>query len=71
MIDISELLICAAVAQCVRAFAPQAEEWVFESQPRQSYVVKTGSDSSISKHSAIGGVLLKRGTENGTENGTE
>ena len=26
----------AAVAQWVRAFAPQAEGWVFESQPRQT-----------------------------------
>ena len=25
-----------AVAQWVRAFAPQAEGWVFESQPRQT-----------------------------------
>ena len=47
------VLICAAVAQWVRALAPQAEEWVFESQPRQSYVVKTGSDSSTSNCSAI------------------
>ena len=42
------------MAQWVRAFAPQAEGWVFESQPRQSYVVKTGSDSSTAKRSAIG-----------------
>ena len=27
------------VAQWVRAFAPQAEGWVFESQPRQTQVV--------------------------------
>ena len=42
------------VAQRVRAFAPQAEGTVFESQPRQTYVVKTGSDSSIAKRSALG-----------------
>ena len=39
----------AAVAQWVRAMAPQAEGWVFESQPRHTYVVKTGSDSSTAK----------------------
>ena len=26
----------AAVAQWVRAFAPQTEDWVFESKPRQT-----------------------------------
>ena len=36
----------AAVAQWIRAFDLQAEHWVYESQPRQSEVVKTGSDSS-------------------------
>ena len=30
----------AVVAQWVRAFAPQAEGLVFESQPRQTQVVK-------------------------------
>ena len=30
------MLITAAVAQWVRAFALQAEGWVFESQPRQT-----------------------------------
>ena len=33
----------AAVAQWISAFALQAEGWMFESQ---TYVVKTGSDSS-------------------------
>ena len=28
--------VAAAVAQCVKAFAPQAEVWVLESQPRQT-----------------------------------
>ena len=37
----------------VRALASQAEDWVFESQPRQALVVKTGSDSSTSKRSAL------------------
>ena len=44
------------VAKWVRALAPQAEGWVFESQPRQPKVVKTGtcSDSSIAKRIAMG-----------------
>ena len=41
----------AAVAQWVRAFAPQAEGWEFESQPQLG---KSGSDSSTAKLSAIG-----------------
>ena len=41
-------------AQWVRTFTPQAEGWVFESQPRQTQVVKTGSDSSTAKRSALG-----------------
>ena len=32
----------ATVAQSVKAFAVQAEGWVFESLPRQTYVVITG-----------------------------
>ena len=44
----------AAVAQWLRALAPQAEGWVFESKPRQTQVVSTGSDSSTAKRSAIG-----------------
>ena len=46
--------LTAAVAQSVRAFAPQAEGWVFESQTRQTQAVKTGSDSYTAKRSAIG-----------------
>ena len=38
----------------VRAIAPQADGWVFESQPLQTRVVKTGSDSSNAKRSATG-----------------
>ena len=44
----------AAVAQRARAVASKAEGWVFESQPRQTLVVKTGSDCSTAKRSAIG-----------------
>ena len=44
----------AAVAQWVRALAPQAEGWVFESQLRQSWVVKTSSDSFTAQLSALG-----------------
>ena len=43
----------AAVAQWVRAFAPQTEGWGFEFQPQQNLVVKTGRDSFTVKHSAI------------------
>ena len=41
-------------SQIVRALAPQAEGWVFKFQPRQTNVIKTGSDSSTAKRSAIG-----------------
>ena len=37
-----------------RSLAPQAEDWVFESQPRQTYVVQPGSGSSAAKLSAVG-----------------
>ena len=43
-----------AVTQWVRAFASQAEGWVIQSQPRQTKVLKTGSDSSTAKRSAVG-----------------
>ena len=57
---ILSIKITAAVAQWVGALASQAEGWVFESQPRQTKVVKTGSDSSIVKRSALGvSVTLK------------
>ena len=46
-------VLTAAVAQSVRAFAPQMEDWVFESKPRQT-CHKTGSDSSTAKRLAIG-----------------
>ena len=42
------------MAHCARAFAPQAEGWVFESQPQQTQVIKAGSDSYTRKCSAIG-----------------
>ena len=35
------------------ALVPQAEGLVFEFQPRQTLVVKAGSDSSTAKRSAI------------------
>ena len=41
--------ITAAVAQWVRAFDPPAEGWMFESQPPQTLVAKTGN-SSTAKH---------------------
>ena len=42
----------AAVAQWARAFASQAEGWVFESQLQQTHVVKTSSDIPMAKRSA-------------------
>ena len=50
----SKIEVTAAVAQWVRALAPKADGWVFESQPGQPSVVKTGNDSSTAKPSAIG-----------------
>ena len=44
--------ITAAVVKSVRAFDSHAEGLVFESQPRQTLVVKTGSNSSPGKRSA-------------------
>ena len=44
----------ATVAQWVRALAPKFEGWEFESQPRQTNVVRTGSGSSTAKRSEIG-----------------
>ena len=46
-------IVTAAVAQWVTAFASQAEGWVCESQPRQTQVVKAGSNSSTAKRLAI------------------
>ena len=42
------------MAQWVRALTLQSEGRGVESQPRQTQVVKTGSDSSTAKRSAIG-----------------
>ena len=49
------MYLAAAFAQWMKAFAPQAEGWMFESQPRRTQVVKTGrpSDRSTAKRSAI------------------
>ena len=38
----------------VRAFSSHAEGWLFESQPRQILVVKSGIDSSTAKRLATG-----------------
>ena len=43
----------AALAQWVRAFVMQVKGWVFESHPRQTLDIKTYSDSSTAKRSAI------------------
>ena len=40
-----------------KAFVPQAEGLVFKSQPRQTQVIKTGSDSYNVKHSALGATV--------------
>ena len=39
-VHLSLLRLAATVAQWVRAFAPQAEGWEFESQPQQTQVIK-------------------------------
>ena len=41
-----------AMAQLIRSFASHAEGWTLEFKPRQTLVVKTGSDSSAAKHLA-------------------
>ena len=46
--------VTAALAQWVRTLAPQAEGRVFESLPRQTKVVKTGSNSFTANRSAVG-----------------
>ena len=46
--------LAAGVAQSVRAFAPHAEGWLFETQPRQTEVGKKGSHSSSAICSATG-----------------
>ena len=43
----------AAVAQWLER-GPRKRKVVFESQPRQTLIIKKGSDSSASKRSAIG-----------------
>ena len=42
------------MAQWVRTYNLQSEGWLFKSQPRQTLVVKTGSDSSTAKRSELG-----------------
>ena len=36
------------------ALAQHAEGWMFQSQPQQTQVMKTGSDNSTTEYSAIG-----------------
>ena len=51
----------AEVTRSVINFYSHADGWVFESQPRQTLVIKTGSDSSTTKRSATGvGVIDHR-----------
>ena len=50
-------------AQWDRAFALQAECWVFESQPRPTLVVKTSSNSFTPKRSAKGVSVTAQGDD--------
>ena len=50
--DTFHIFWTAAIVQYMKALVQQAEGWVFESQLRQTLVVKTGSDSSTAKRSA-------------------
>ena len=50
----SERVSNIKVPPWARAFASQAEGWVFEPQPRQTQVVKTGSDIFTAKRLATG-----------------
>ena len=49
------ITINALVAQWLRAFVSQAVDWVFESRPRQTLIVKIGCNNSTAKRSAIEG----------------
>ena len=49
-----QIFLTAAVAQWARAFSLLVKGWVLESQPRQTKIVITGSDSSTAKRSATG-----------------
>ena len=53
MYYIYSIATTAAVAQWVRAYSPQVEDWVFEYKPRQIKVVKTGSDSPTAKRELV------------------
>ena len=52
------------MVQWVRAFASQAEGWLFESQPRQTYVINTGNDSSTAKPSSTSVSVIALGDDN-------
>ena len=45
--------ITAAISEWVIALAPQAECFVFDSRSRKTSVIKTGSNSSTAKRSAV------------------
>ena len=51
--------ITAVMAQSVKAFTSQAEGWVFESKPRQTLVIKTGSNGSAAKYFAKGDSVMR------------
>ena len=50
------------VAQSVRGSAPQAEGWMFEFQPRQTQVVKTGSDRFSDRFTVKRSAIVVSGT---------
>ena len=47
------MIMIGAVAQSDWAFAEQAKGWPWESKPRQTQVVKTGSEGPTAKSSEI------------------
>ena len=49
-----QALSCDHVLESVKALTLHAEDWVYESEPRQTYVLKTGKDSSTAKRSSEG-----------------
>ena len=57
------IYVVMAVGHWVNASPSQAKGWEFESQTRQTEVIKTGSDSSTAKLSALG-VWVSRVLEN-------
>lgn len=45
---------CVHVLESVKELTLHDEDWVYESEPRQTYVLKTGKDSSTAKRSSEG-----------------